>query len=221
MIVYDTPLGPFLEEWREVCGYDLKYFVSQYGRVKNQYGRVLKCTDDRGYRKAYISMNGKNKNVGVHRLVAIAFIENPLNKPFVNHINPTHDYNFYQNLEWSTMSENIRHAYDNGLMAVSNIVGKPKTIYAWDVWRDKHKPQRVKVSVARKHGGYLSTITPTMTGLGYTHIRKQLEVLEGNNAYFNLSKDILKDMDYKEAVYFIYRPSNLDIKYLDIYYKSA
>ena len=63
----------------------------------------------RGYRVLHIIDNGTRRTVFVHRLVATAFIDNPLNKPQVNHKDGNKENNSIENLEWCTNSENMWH----------------------------------------------------------------------------------------------------------------
>lgn len=71
----------------------------------------------------YLSVNLKGKTYRIHRLVAIHFIDNPQNKPQVNHKDCNKRNNHYSNLEWSTRNENMQHAFDNNLLRMPNRVG--------------------------------------------------------------------------------------------------
>lgn len=104
------------EVWKEIEGYEGLYMVSNYGRVKSlKYRRtsssnILKgqvnCRN--GYR--YVMLyNPKPKAKRVHILVAKAFIENPLQKEYVNHRDADKVNNHVTNLEWITNRENITH----------------------------------------------------------------------------------------------------------------
>ena len=79
--------------------------------------QILKPKNDHGYERIglYINGDGTRKFVLIHRLVAEAFIPNPLNKPVVNHRDGVKHHNCFMNLEWCTRSENDLHAYKKGL----------------------------------------------------------------------------------------------------------
>jgi hypothetical protein len=62
-----------------------------------------------GYLRTSVYENGKHKNVSIHRLVAMAFVPNPENKPEVNHKDGDKTNNHADNLEWVTGVENKRH----------------------------------------------------------------------------------------------------------------
>lgn len=85
------------------------FSIKPSGRYK------LKENINNGYKSYAFSINGKMKRMLLHRLIAINFIPNPLNKPCVNHINGVKTDNSIENLEWCTYSENEYHAYKNGL----------------------------------------------------------------------------------------------------------
>jgi len=67
-------------------------------------------------RIALMDRNGKRRKIMVHRLVALAFVENPKKKPFVNHKNGNKHDNNFDNLEWMTNQENCIHASENNLI---------------------------------------------------------------------------------------------------------
>lgn len=98
------------EIWKKIEGYP-SYSVSNIGRVRNDTrDKLLKLVRNRcGYIVARLNIEGVQKTHTIHRLVAMAYIPNPLNKPEVNHINEDKTDNRVSNLEWVTRSENILH----------------------------------------------------------------------------------------------------------------
>lgn len=99
------------EVWKPIPNYEGFYEVSNIGRVRSlyRYKKILHPSDTNGYRTVELWKGKKRKRIGVHRLVAMAFIDNPDNKPFVNHKDETRDNNSVDNLEWATHLENCRY----------------------------------------------------------------------------------------------------------------
>lgn len=96
-----------MEIWKDIEGYEGLYQISNEGNVRNtRNNKLLHQADLRGYKRVGLSKNNKVFWKQVHRLVANAFIENPHNKPQVDHINTIRDDNRVENLRWATISEN-------------------------------------------------------------------------------------------------------------------
>lgn len=121
------------ETWKFIDGYGKRYKISTFGRVKslprivkknNRWGlaeiklkeKILNPYIEKlGYCRRTLSDGKRERKHLVHMLVAKAFIDNPQNKPCINHINGIKTDNRIQNLEWCSYSENQIHAFRTGL----------------------------------------------------------------------------------------------------------
>ena len=117
------------ENWLAIDGY-INYEISNQGNVRSK-DRMIVTIDGKSYIKRgqvlkpkkhkdgylFITLTDvkRRSNKYVHRLVALAFVENEDNKPQVNHINGIKSNNSANNLEWVTGSENSQHAFYTGL----------------------------------------------------------------------------------------------------------
>lgn len=113
-----------MEIWKSIQN---DYRVSNLGNLESfKYGKwkpIKKTKLKTGYLYVGLCFNNKVKNKYVHRLVAFAFLPNPLNKLTVNHINGIKDDNRVENLEWATQSENNKHSYYSGIKKPTNQLG--------------------------------------------------------------------------------------------------
>ena len=99
-----------------------KYLVTEDGKVfSEKTNKYLKTSfDKQGYERAHLYVgNYKQKTIKIHRLVAEVYLQNPLNKTDVNHIDGDKSNNCVSNLEWCTRSENCKHAFAIGLSKIS------------------------------------------------------------------------------------------------------
>ena len=98
------------EVWKDIPGYEGRYQVSNLGQIRGPRGTLNKPFKNHGgYLVATLYNGQKQIRTGAHRLVAMAFIPNPENKPQINHRNGIRTDNRPENLEWVTCSENNLH----------------------------------------------------------------------------------------------------------------
>ncbi len=102
---------------KSILGYEWLYEITNDGLVISlTRNRIIEPTKKRdGYLQVKLYKGGVSKMHYVQRLVAIAFIDNPKNKPFINHKDGIKNNNRYDNLEWVTASENAYHSFRMGL----------------------------------------------------------------------------------------------------------
>jgi len=118
-----------MEIWKPVPNYQGHYEISSHGRVRSinktvssgirhntqvvRKGKVLKPNVKRnGYLTVDLSKDNTVKTMTIHRIEAVTFLENPEDKPQVNHRDGNKSNNMISNLEWFTCSENQKHRYE-------------------------------------------------------------------------------------------------------------
>lgn len=113
----DTSINHADEVWKVVDSYP-RYQVSSHGRMigygknnRKKKGFLTPQYDEKGYHRIRLYHSTGISTCKLHRLVALAFVSNPLEKPHINHIDGNKINNHYTNLEWVTRSENCKHRY--------------------------------------------------------------------------------------------------------------
>lgn len=168
------------ELWKAI---DETYSVSNLGRIKSKdmlvnaknnsnairKGRILKLKKEKN---GYLRVMLKNrKTYMVHRLVAQAFIPNPDNKPYINHINGDPTNNCVENIEWCTQKENMGHAWKNGFCDISRI-GRKLTLHDAEMIRIKYSAYHTKFGL-KAFADYFNVSTKTIWKIlrGYTYVK--------------------------------------------------
>ncbi len=125
------------EIWKDIPGYEGFYIISNFGTIKSlarnipsiqvRRGKRIEFVrkkfesiltpnkNSKGYLKVKLYKDNTKKLFSVHRLVGIAFIPNPYNLPEINHKDGDKENNYFENLEWCSTLENLRHARKTGL----------------------------------------------------------------------------------------------------------
>lgn len=118
------------EIWKDIDGFEGQYAVSTRGRVKNL--KTNKILAGSYGNDGYLRVTLKCKKYLIHRLVALAFLDNPNKLSQVNHIDERKDNNDISNLEWCSASYNVNYSSHKCSCKVKQIDKNGKSIRIWD-----------------------------------------------------------------------------------------
>lgn len=142
-----------MEVWKQVpIKFDRDiFFASSCGMVKRLSRKSVAkyCPDtkeriiipqlsDKGYYRNGFNIGGKRKWIYRHRIIALTFVDNPENKPHINHKDGDKLNNHADNLEWCTPQENNEHGFQTGLLKRGRT--HPKTYYVKKGYPEGKKP---------------------------------------------------------------------------------
>lgn len=171
-----------MELWKPVKDYEGYYAVSNLGRVRSlkrttTKGRIIKPMFRSRYMYVDLSKEGYRRSYSLGRVVAIAHISNPHSKLYVNHKDGNPKNNKSSNLEWVTASENMQHAFDNGLKhptrgelnwAHKLREGQVRDIRLLATMPDKIRPSHAKI--AKTYGVSRQAISDIINRKKWKHI---------------------------------------------------
>lgn len=157
------------EIWKDVVGYEGFYKISSKGRVLSlarkgkgspNSNRILKPGISSGYHTLIFRKNSKSIPIQIHRIIAIAFLQNLHDYTQVNHKNGIKTDNRVENLEWCTPSENILHCILNGRRDTAKGSRKPNATL--------NEEQVLKIKIFLKKRGNISfEMVAEMFGVKY------------------------------------------------------
>lgn len=159
------------------------YKISNFGRVYSyKRNKILSPNyNNSGYSQTY--MTTPRKNIQTHRLVAIMFIENPLKKEQVNHIDYNTKNNHVSNLEWVTPKENAIHSRKDGRYQLLNENKKELVVKMYN-------EGKTKCEISRILGVSNQTIHRDLLRMGIKKIRGNYD----NSKKHGIKKDEIKKM---------------------------
>ena len=179
------------EQWKTIDE-NTNYEISNLGRIRNKRNNYILTLNKRkdGYCSVLVLTGFKKyTRVLIHRLVAKAFIPNPLNKPVINHIDYNPSNNCVDNLEWATYSE-------NNLWSSERISKSAKNKIITDEMRKSYS----KCRIAKSKNKYPTYIYKDISGFrfklrekGKILVDKHFKTLEQAIEFKNIYKAKLND----------------------------
>lgn len=152
------------------------YQINEFGEFmsfKHRKPKLLKQRlNDSGYPVVGFYSNGIYKIVTIHRQVGIHFIPNPNNLPEVNHVDGIKTNNHFSNLEWSTRSLNVKHAYDTGLIISNKGINQWKAKLTDEMIREirSYKGYKSGKAVAKQFNIHYNSIYQIWKGVTWKHV---------------------------------------------------
>lgn len=138
--------------------------------LSDKYSKVAYRTHPKSGRVYFnLAWRGFTKSVLVNRVVALRFLPNPMNHPQVNHKDGDKEHNALANLEWSSSSENEKHAHRTGLKSGRGSGNSNAKLTALEV-------QEIRASgltageLAKRYGVGRSTIANILAGRTWSHV---------------------------------------------------
>lgn len=178
------------EVWKDIAGYEGLYEVSNLGRVRSldRYvphrtfgkkfckGHVMAThINNAGYVTVNLCKHNRYTSYDIHRLVAIAFMENPEGLPEVNHIDENKQNNCIENLEWVTKQQNESHGTKR--MRSSEKIKRRIVQYNTDgqIIKEWESPTDAELSISGKITGAISHCAKGKTKTAYGYIWRYKE----------------------------------------------
>lgn len=177
-------MGLEFEEYKEIFP---SYYISNFGNIKHDNNFLKKCIHSNGYEQVNIRIGNKYVAKLIHRLVAVAFIPNPDNKPCVDHIDGNKRNNYVSNLRWVTPVENA-----------NNIITKKRSIEN----RKSHNEKKI-VAISGEINVYFNSIIEAsiILGVDRTSISKCLKGQRGKaGGYVFKYQEMVTYTDFIKAI---------------------
>lgn len=180
------------EVWRDVVGFDGGYKISNLGRLKCELVLpimvkifiVKQTVNKKRYACVRMTKDGeKSPSVRIHKLVAEAFIPNPVNKPTVNHKKGVKLDNRATELEWASFKENSAHAYKFGLVKLKTgqdaYNAKLRNEIVMDIFNATGKAKEI----TEKYKVHPNTVHDIKAGRSWGQITGKVHEADWNKSY--------------------------------------